>query len=69
VFDDAAEHAWEFVWDYMTIAMTQCLEEVGSMVVLVRDSWDSIMESKTAEQGQMFQDVSSAVIASLSSIE
>jgi hemoglobin-like flavoprotein len=48
-FSQAEQSAWGSVWDYMTICMTQTLEEVGSTLSVVRDSWDLIMNKVSAE--------------------
>jgi hemoglobin-like flavoprotein len=38
-----------FIWDYMTVSMNQTLEAVSSTFTLVKDSWDYIMETHTAD--------------------
>ena len=52
-FTDAVQAAWIYVWDYMTVAMAQTLEDEGSILTLVMDSWDTVLETKTAKEVDM----------------
>ena len=48
-FQDKEREAWDFLWDYMSVCMKQVLEEVGSTLTVVRDSWDGLMNTYTSE--------------------
>ena len=39
VFTEKVQEAWTYVWDTMTVAMAQALEDEGSTLTLVMDSW------------------------------
>ena len=48
-FQEKEREAWDFLWDYMSICMKQVLEEVGSTLTVVRDSWEGLMNTYTSE--------------------
>jgi hemoglobin-like flavoprotein len=48
IFTEDVQAAWTLVWDYMTVAMAQTLEDEGSTLTLVLDSWGIVTENKTA---------------------
>jgi hemoglobin-like flavoprotein len=57
LFTAEVQAAWTYVWDYMTVAMAQTLEDEGSTLTLVMDSWEIIAETKTArELGELLYD-------------
>jgi len=57
IFTEDVQGAWTHVWDYMTVAMAQTLEDEGSTLTLVMDSWEIIMQNKTArELGELLFD-------------
>lgn len=57
LFTAEVQAAWTYVWDYMTVAMEQTLEDEGSTLTLVMDSWEIIAETKTArELGELLYD-------------
>jgi hemoglobin-like flavoprotein len=57
IFTEDVQGAWTYVWDYMTVAMAQTLEDEGSTLTLIMDSWEIITENKTArELGELLFD-------------
>ena len=48
-FVESEREAWNFLWDYMSVCMKQTLEEVGSTLTIVRDSWDTMMINHSSE--------------------
>ena len=56
-FTEDVQAAWTLVWEYMTVAMAQTLEDEGSTLTLVLDSWEIITANKTArEVGELLYD-------------
>ena len=54
IFTEEVQGAWTYVWDYMTVAMAQTLDDEGSTLTLVMDSWEIITENKTSRDvGEM----------------
>jgi hemoglobin-like flavoprotein len=57
VFTEKVQEAWTYVWDTMTVAMAQALEDEGSTLTLVMDSWEMITEHKTSRDlGELLYD-------------
>ena len=57
IFTEDVQASWTLVWDYMTVAMAQTLEDEGSTLTLVLDSWEIIAENKSArEVGELLYD-------------
>ncbi len=57
IFTEDVQGAWTYMWDYMTVAMAQTLEDEGSTLTLIMDSWEIITENKTArELGELLFD-------------
>jgi hemoglobin-like flavoprotein len=68
-FKDAERQAWDFLWAYMTVCMTQTLEEVGSTLTVVRDSWDSMMSKYSSEDiGKMVYEKLFQLVPNVASI-
>jgi hemoglobin-like flavoprotein len=57
IFTEHVQDAWTYVWDHMTVAMAQALEDEGSTLTLVMDSWEMITENKTSRDlGELLYD-------------